>query len=153
MTEDDGGPAAAVRAYIAALNRGSADDAVACVSDGFVNEHVSTLGVTIVGREAYRERVGEFLARFPGLHYEVEQIIVDGGQVAVAYRMSASWRKSGADASADRPFSIRGMFRFQVEAGRIIHRVDYWDSADFLRQVNGREASMESGRGLAGAKV
>lgn len=135
MTKRDDGPAVTVRAYIAALNRGSVDDAVACVSEGFVNEHTSTLGKTIVGRAAYRERVGQFLAGFPGLHYEVEHLIVDGCQVAAAYRMSAAWRETGADASADRPFSIRGMFRFQVEAGRIVHRVDYWDSADFQRQV------------------
>ena len=144
MTEHDEGPAATVRAYIAALNRGSADDAVACVSEGFVNEHTSTLGMTIVGREAYRERVGQFLTRFPGLHYDVEHIIVDGCQVAVAYRMSAALRETGAAASVDRPFSIRGMFRFQVQDGRIIHRVDYWDSADFLRQVRDPEVSTES---------
>jgi steroid delta-isomerase-like uncharacterized protein len=135
VTEHDEGPAATVRAYIAALNRGNADDAIACVSEGFVNEHTSTLGMTIVGREAYRGRIGQFLASFPGLHYEVEHMIVDGCQVAVAYRMSAAWRESDASAAAGRPFSIRGMFRFEVEAGRIVHRVDYWDSADFQRQV------------------
>lgn len=135
MTGHDDGPAATVRAYIAALNRGSTDDVVAYVSEGFINEHTSTLGTTIVGREAYRERVGQFLARFSGLHYEVEHMIVDGCQVAVAYRMSATWRESDASAALGRPFSIRGMFRFQVEAGQIVHRVDYWDSADFQRQV------------------
>lgn len=135
MSGHDDGPAATVRAYIAALNRGSIDDVVACVSKGFVNEHTSTLGTSIVGREAYRARLDEFLIRFQDLHYDVEKLIVDGGQVAVAYRMSATWRDTGNSAAAGRPFSIRGMFRFQVEAGRIVHRVDYWDSADFQRQV------------------
>ncbi len=136
MTERDAGPAATVRAYLAALNRGNADEVAAYVSDGFVNEHTSTLGETTVGREAYRQRVEQFLARFPGLRYEVEQTIAEGQHVAVAYRMSAAWRRPGTDASGDRPFLIRGMFRFQVEAGRIVHRVDYWDSADFQRQVS-----------------
>lgn len=135
MTEHDDGPAGTVRAYIDALNRGSADEVVACVSEGFVNEHTSMLGMTIVGRAAYRESLGRFLARFPGLHYEVEHMIVDGRQVAVAYRMTGAWRDSDASTVDDRPFSIRGMFRFQVETGRIVHRVDYWDSADFQRQV------------------
>lgn len=139
VTEHEYGPAAMVRAYIAALNRGSADDAVACVSEGFVNEHTSTLGKTIVGREAYRARVGQFLASFSGLHYEVEHVIVDGCQVAVAYRMSATWREPADSAATPRPFSIRGMFRFQVEAGQIVHRVDYWDSADFQRQIRDPE--------------
>lgn len=136
MTEQDAGPAATVRAYIAALNRGDADEVVAYVSDDFLNEHTSTLGETIVGREAYRKRVEEFLARFPGLHYEVEKTIVEGQDVAVAYRMSATWRRPGTDASGGRSFQIRGMFRFRVEAGRIVHRVDYWDSADFQRQTS-----------------
>ena len=135
MTEIDAAPAATIRAYIDALNRGSADDAAACVTEGFVNEHTSVLGATVIGREAYRERVTQFLADFRSLHYDIEQMIVDGCHVAVAYRMSASWREPGAEISADRPFSIRGMFRFRVEAGGIAHRADYWDSADFLRQV------------------
>ena len=139
MTGHDDGSTATVRAYIAALNRGSIDDIVACVSDGFVNEHTSTLGRTIVGREAYREAIGRFLAGFPGLHYEVEHLIADGSQVAVAYRMSGAWREAGASAAAARPFSIRGMFRFQVASGRIVHRVDYWDSAEFQRQIRNPE--------------
>jgi steroid delta-isomerase-like uncharacterized protein len=137
VTERVDGPAATVHAYIGALNRGSAEDAVACVSEGFVNEHTSTLGKTIVGRDAYRESLGRFLARFTSLHYQVENMIVDGNHVAVAYRMSANWRESDAATAVHRPFSLRGMFHFQVEAGRIIHRVDYWDSADFQRQVAG----------------
>ncbi|MGQ0384992.1 MAG: ester cyclase [Gammaproteobacteria bacterium] len=129
------GPAALVRAYLAALNRGSIDDAIACVGEGFINEHHSTLGKTVVGREAYRVRLAVFLAEFPGLHYEVETLIADRDQVAVAYRMNARWHAPGTDARSARPFSIRGMFHFVVEAAQIVHRADYWDSADFLRQV------------------
>jgi len=137
VTDHEKAAAATVRAYLAALNRGSADDAALCVSEGFINEHTTTLGETVVGREAYRERLARFLESFSRLHYEVEQMIVDGPHVAVAYRMSATWQGPGADSSAGRPFVIRGMFRFEVEAGRINHRVDYWDSADFQRQVSG----------------
>jgi steroid delta-isomerase-like uncharacterized protein len=131
---------AVVRAYLAALNRADADAAVACVSEDFINEHTATLGETVRGREAYRGRLGEFLQKFRNLHYDIEKTIVAGADVAVAYRLSASWRSAGADASAGRPFVIRGMFRFRVEAGRIVHRVDYWDSAEFQRQVSGASA-------------
>jgi steroid delta-isomerase-like uncharacterized protein len=135
VTERDGGPLATVRAYLAALNRGDADAVAACVSEDFVNEHTSALGESITGRQAYRRRLEQFLARFRGLRYEEEQTITEGPLVAVAYRMSASWRRPGADPSGERPFLIRGIFRFRVEAGLIVHRVDYWDSADFERQV------------------
>jgi steroid delta-isomerase-like uncharacterized protein len=128
MSDAERSARATVRAYLDALNRGDADDIAACVSEDFINEHTSTLGETIVGRETYRKRVSQFLQTFAKLHYDTETIIVDGGQVAVPYRMSAVWR--------DRPFTIRGMFRFRVEQGHIVHRVDYWDSADFTRQVD-----------------
>jgi steroid delta-isomerase-like uncharacterized protein len=127
-----------VRAYLEALNRGSADEVAACVSDDFVNEHTSTLGESVTGRVAYRQRLGGFLAGFSGLHYEIEQLIAEGDNVAVAYRMSADWRGPGAGPA--RPFAIRGMFRFVVRNGLIAHRVDYWDSADFRRQVQGEPA-------------
>jgi ketosteroid isomerase-like protein len=127
MSDAERSPRATVRAYLDALNRGDADDIAACVSENFINEHTSTLGETIVGREAYRNRVSQFLQTFAQRHYDTETMIVDGEEVAVPYRMSAIWR--------DRPFTIRGMFRFRVEQGHVVHRVDYWDSADFTRQV------------------
>jgi len=130
-------PAVVVRGYLAALNRGRIEDVVACVGEGFVNEHLSTLGKSVVGRDAYRARLAGFFAEFPGLQYEVERLIADGDHVAVAYRMTGRWRAPGKDPGAGRPFSIRGMFRFVIESGRIVHRTDYWDSADFLRQVGG----------------
>jgi steroid delta-isomerase-like uncharacterized protein len=127
------GSADTVRAYLDALNRGSADEAAACVAEDFVNEHTAALGRSLTGRRVYRERLGEFLDGFPGLHYAIERLIVDGDEVAVAYRLTAGWRAApGAEA---RPFTIRGMFRFEVRGGLIAHRVDYWDSAEFQRQV------------------
>ena len=136
MSRAEADPATTVRSYIAALNRGNPDDIASHVSDGFINEHTSTLGETITGREAYRARLAGFLENFRELHYEIEQTIVEGQQVAVAYRMSARYRATGNSSSLDRPIRIRGMFRFRVEQGRIVHRVDYWDSADFQRQLS-----------------
>src|SRR5580693_5450039 len=98
MSDAERSPGATVRAYLDALNRGDADEIAACVSEDFINEHTSTLGESIVGREAYRKRVGQFLQTFARLHYDTEAMIVDGGQVAVPYRMSAIWR--------DKPFTI-----------------------------------------------
>jgi steroid delta-isomerase-like uncharacterized protein len=127
------GAADAVRAYLDALNRGNADEVAACVTEDFVNEHTAALGQSVVSRSAYRQRLGGFLAAFSGLHYQIERLIVEGNDVAVAYRMTADWRET-ADATP-RPFTIRGMFRFEVRDGLVAHRVDYWDSSEFRRQV------------------
>jgi steroid delta-isomerase-like uncharacterized protein len=127
------GAAEAVRAYLDALNRGSADEIAACVTEDFVNEHTATLGQSVLGRSTYHQRLGGFLTAFSGLHYQVERLIADGGDVAVAYRMTAQWCETAA--ATPRPFAIRGMFRFEVRDGLVCHRVDYWDSGEFRRQV------------------
>jgi ketosteroid isomerase-like protein len=129
----EAGPArarAVVERYLAALNGGDADEIAACVTPDFRNEHTSAAGRSLTGRAAYRERLPGFLARFAGLRYETEDVLVDGDRAAVAYRMSC--RHDG------RPVVIRGMFRFRVAGGLIAHRVDYWDGADFERQTRPR---------------
>jgi steroid delta-isomerase-like uncharacterized protein len=133
VTESRPTAADTARAYIDALNRGSIDEAAGCVSEDFINEHTATLGSTVVGRGAYRERLRGFLAQFPGLRYQEELLIADGCDVAVAYRLSGAYL--GAGAATGRPFTIRGMFRFRVVDGLIVHRIDYWDSAEFQRQM------------------
>lgn len=135
MTQGDGATTAAtVTAYLAALNAGDADAIAACVAEDFHNEHTSALGHSVHGRDAYRERLTGFLAGFDGLHYELEDLVVDGDRAAAAYRMS--FRAVGADGTT-RPVSIRGVFRFRVRDGLIAHRVDYWDGLEYQRQVEG----------------
>ena len=121
--------AEAVTRYLDALNLGNADLIAECVAEDFHNEHTSALGHGLHGRAAYRDRLPSFLGQFSGLHYEVEDMIVDGDRAAVAYTMTSAW---GSDR---KPVSIRGVFRFRVVDGLIAHRVDYWDSAEFTRQV------------------
>jgi steroid delta-isomerase-like uncharacterized protein len=123
----------AVRRFVDALNTGDPDRIAACVTDDFHNEHTSALGHSLRGRAAYRERLPVFLGRFADLRYDVEDLIVDGDRAAAAYRLSCRWLDEDGRAH---PVSIRGMFRFRVAGdGLIAHRVDYWDSAEFERQV------------------
>lgn len=122
---------AVVERYIAALNAHDPDAIAACVGENFLNEHTSALGTSVRGRAAYRERLPLFLGQFQDLRYEVEDWIVDGDRCAVAYTMSC--RYVGGERS--HPVVIRGMFRFRVARDVIVHRVDYWDSTEFSRQV------------------
>ncbi|WP_243715320.1 nuclear transport factor 2 family protein [Micromonospora sp. KC207] len=102
---------AAVLRYLSALNNRDADAVAACVSVGFVNEHTAGLGRGVVGRAGYRERLDGFLAEFADLHYEVEELLVDGDRAALAYRMSFRLVSAGRA-----PVRVRGMFRFRVDA-------------------------------------
>jgi ketosteroid isomerase-like protein len=127
-------PAEVVRAYVAALNAHDPDAVALLVTEDFHNEHTSVLGTSLHGRAAYRERLPAFLRAFEGLHYELEDVITEGDRAAAPYTLTA--RCAGPD-GAQHPVRIRGMFRFRVAGDLVAHRVDYWDSAEFTRQVSG----------------
>jgi steroid delta-isomerase-like uncharacterized protein len=118
----------AVERYIDALNHHSPEDIASCVTHDFHNEHTSVAGTSLHGRDAYQARLVTFLENFTNLHYEVEDMIVEDDRAAVAYRMRFAY--------GGKPALIRGVFRFRIEDGLIAHRVDYWDSTDFERQIS-----------------
>jgi ketosteroid isomerase-like protein len=126
----------AALAYVDALNRADPDAVAACVTADFVNEHASSRGAGVVGRDAYRGRLPAFLAEFERLRYQPEDVIVDGDLVAIPYRMSATWL--GAP-PARHTIALRGVFRLRIRDGLVAERTDYWDSADFLRQTGNRQ--------------
>lgn len=127
--------------YLRGLNEGDADAVAECVAPDFFNEHTATLGASLHGREAYRDRLQGFLAGFIDLHYEAEAMIIDGDRAAVPYTFSGLWLGPKGEYQEGRPFSIRGIFSFRVAGTEIAHRVDYWDSAEFLRQVESGEGN------------
>ena len=116
-----------VTSYLAAFGAGDPDLIASHVTEDFVNEQVSALGVGCVGRDEYRRRLSSFLADFRGLRYEIEDLVDDGERVVAAYTLRAT--HSGHDVQ------IRGVMRFVVRDGAIAHRSDYWDGLTFLQQV------------------
>lgn len=142
MTDGESSPVVVVRAYLDSFDRRDPEEIAAHVSDDFANVGTGALGTTCEGREAYLERLPDFLASIDGLHYEVEQLVADGSEVAAFYTLSGRW-------SGDRPFSVRGVQRLRVIDGAITHRTDYWDSATFLRQVDDDAAEVLRSIGLA----
>ena len=114
--------------YLAAFATADADQIAGWVTDDFVNDHTAALGTGCIGREAYRERLPGFLATFAGLQYDVEEIVAEGPRATAAYTMRAEFQGT--------PVVVRGMQRFEVRDERIARRVDYWDSLQFLLQVD-----------------
>ena len=113
-----------VRGYVSALNDGDVDAVLAHVAADFVSEHTSALGESFTGRDEYRARLRKFFALLPERHYEIEDLIVDGDRAAVPYTLRAG------------VVTIRGVFLFTFRDGLIVRRVDYWDSTEFLRQLD-----------------
>jgi ketosteroid isomerase-like protein len=118
-------------AYLASFASGDPDAISAWVTDDFVNEHTAALGSSCVGRDDYRERLGGFLAGFAGVVYDVEDLLADGARVAAAYTLRARWQSEHGP-----PVEVRGVQRLLVQDGLIARRVDYWDSLQFLLQVD-----------------
>jgi steroid delta-isomerase-like uncharacterized protein len=124
---------ATVERYLEALNAADAEAVIACVAEGFVNEHTAIGGRNRYGRDEYRTALTGFLTDFAELRYAPERLIADGDRVAVPYRMTFRHRPSG-----DAPVDVRGIFVFQLDvAGLIAHRIDYWDSGEVARQLGG----------------
>jgi ketosteroid isomerase-like protein len=124
-------PREVAEAYLASFASGDPDVISAWVTDDFVNEHTAALGSGCVGRDEYRARLRGFLAGFAGVVYDVEDLLADGPRVAAAYTLRARWQ--GEDGP---PVQVRGVQRLLVRDDLIAHRVDYWDSLQFLLQVD-----------------
>lgn len=136
------GAEAIVRNYFSSFETADPQQIAQFVSEDFVNDHTAALGSGCVGRLAYLERLPGFLADMVDLRYEIEHIVCAENDVAVFYQMTARWR-------GEHSFEIRGAQRLTVQDGEISHRVDYWDSASFLVQVDEEAASVLANFGIA----
>jgi steroid delta-isomerase-like uncharacterized protein len=116
-----------VRSYLAAFAAADPDTIASHVTEDFLNQHTSALGDPCEGRDEYRRRLPGFLARLPGVRYDVEDVVADGTRVVAAYVISGT--------AEGVPFSLRGTMWFEVRDGLIARRTDYWDSLGFLRQT------------------
>lgn len=122
-------PSIVARSYLESFASADPAQIVAHVSTDFVNEHAAALGIGCVGRNTYLERLPAFLTDMVGLNYSIEQLLVDGAEIAAFTTMTALWQ-------GERPISVRGVQRLRIEDGLITHRTDYWDSAVFLTQAH-----------------
>lgn len=116
------------------LNSFASGDAAAIaehVTEDFRNVQVGELGRNCVGADTYRSRLVEFLGAFRNLQYEIEDLIVDGDNVAASYRMTFT--------QDQRPVVISGVMILTIRNDRIAMRKDYWDGLSYQKQVNATE--------------
>lgn len=132
---------AVVRSYLASFAAADPDVIADHVSEDFANRHTSAMGTSCDGRDAYRERLPDFLASMPGLAYQLDELVVDGDRAAAFYTLTGTW--GGV------PFEVQGAQRLVVREGKITARLDHWDSAVFLRQVDDDAAVALRSVGLA----
>jgi steroid delta-isomerase-like uncharacterized protein len=128
----DTGPAI-VTSYLSAFASGDPDAVADCVTDDFVNEHLSELGEGSVGRDEYRRRLPAFLSTFADARYTIVTLAeittpdTAEAELVARYRFEATYE--------DAPIDIPGMMWFWIRDGLIARRTDLWDSLTFLRQT------------------
>lgn len=83
----------------------------------------------------------EFLAAFPDLSIEIEEIVADGENVVVRWMVRGCHRGRafGMDAS-DCQVAKRGMTWMKVRDGRIVEAWDCWNQAALFQQMRGATA-------------
>lgn len=137
------------RSYLRALGNDDPDAVAAHVAEDFVNEHQSELGRGCTGRDAYRERLPDFMASFPHRTYTIVELIgasvtasaadtsddtdIDDTDIGDTDVVAARYR-FGADVEGHR-VDIPGVMWFGIRDGFITRRVDTWDSLTFFRQT------------------
>lgn len=116
-----------VRSYLSAFATGDPATVAGHVTDDFENIQVGLLGTGCSGAETYRKRLAGFLGAFENLQYEIEALIVEGNNVAAAYKMTFTDNK--------RPMEIEGVMIMTIRDGKIAVRKDYWDGLSHIRQT------------------
>jgi predicted ester cyclase len=73
------------------------------------------------GPEAIRAHFGDWVAAFPDLHFEIEQIVTEGALVMTQCRMSGTHERDWLDVPATgRRIEIRMSVVQRIEGGRIV---------------------------------
>jgi steroid delta-isomerase-like uncharacterized protein len=128
-------PHAILDAFYDAYNRGAVDDAATLYADDASHTEVAQ-GRVAEGRDAIATGLRHFLASFPDAHWESERRIVNGGDAAVAYRLTGTLQsRLGPFEPAGQRLDLRGVHLFRFGDGRIAATEDYWDSGTLGRQL------------------
>ena len=77
-----------------------------------------------------------FFTAFPNLSFDILNIFASGDKVACEWRMRGTQEKEIDGISAiGKSIDLRGVSVCQIQEGKIVRQVDYWDSGTMMRQL------------------
>jgi steroid delta-isomerase-like uncharacterized protein len=119
----------------AAWSSGDAERLASLFTEDCVFEDVA-LGARVDGPAGVRAFAAPLMAASPDFVCEVT------GRVEGGERAASEWRMSGTHAGdlpgmprTDKRFDVRGVTILEIEGGKIRRCSDFWDMADFRRQL------------------
>ncbi len=120
------------RDLYAAINDHDLDRAMACVADDFV-DHEMTFPTGQSGREGARQTFETFLAAFPDLRMEVEDMICQGDRVACRIHMHGTQEGELMGIPASRkPMDVETYDILRIRDGQV---AEHWGLSDDLRMM------------------
>ena len=90
-----------------------------------------------VGRESFREQWKKWQAAFPDLHFDVQEVIVEGNRVVSRWHLTGT--HTGAEflgqAATGNKVSVDGVSIDTIKDGIVLDGFDAWDSLGFRQQL------------------
>jgi steroid delta-isomerase-like uncharacterized protein len=91
---------------------------------------------TYKGREGLQQMLGRYFSAFPDLHFEIEEVIIEGERTAL------SWTSRGTHLGkimnippTGRTVNVRGMTLLKFVDGQVQQATFLWDVAGLLRGI------------------
>jgi predicted ester cyclase len=90
-----------------------------------------------VGRESFREQWKKWQGAFPDLHFDVQEVIVEGNRVVSRWHLTGT--HTGAEFLGQAPtgnkVSVDGVSIDTIKDGIVLDGFDAWDSLGFRQQL------------------
>jgi steroid delta-isomerase-like uncharacterized protein len=135
-SEPDRGPAQVFGAFVDAWNHHDAAALDTLVSAEAVHEDLA-LGFRGEGPEAFKGFMHETFRQIPDFDWRPGPVLVDGTGAAAEWTLAGTYSgDTPTGAVRGRPFSVRGVSFVLTQGGRITRFSDYYNLAEFYRQVS-----------------
>ncbi len=127
--------AQADRAAFEALNAHDADRYADWLNEDFIFESAN-LPQPLVGREASRQFMKNWLTAFPDVHYELLEVITKDDYVISRFRCTGTQQGPFAGhPPTNGQMDVRGCMISQLRDGKRAHCWIFWDTGVLLRQL------------------
>jgi steroid delta-isomerase-like uncharacterized protein len=88
------------------------------------------------GRQSVESGLAGFFSMLPDVAFAIENTVFSREAAVVFYRMTGHiGRDFGTMPTKGKPIALAGVHVFALEAGRIKATTDFWNEADFKRQL------------------
>jgi len=126
-----------IRDSIAAYNAHDIERFLSFCTDDIIYEAMSGASV-MRGKAEMRTYLGEAFSAFPDFKIDLKLVFPSAKLAAMEWIMSGTFkgvlRPLGLQPTG-KSFSVRGASIAELQGGKVRRNTDYYDSADFLRQI------------------